>query len=76
MLLAALPWKILIENQFVKVVVEWVSPIFLSPEKTASQLNHYIFENMHAETFLLQSHHHSPCLLIFGQKWEMNLIKI
>ena len=34
-----------------------------------------IFLKMLTKTFLLQSPHHSPCLLIYGQKWEMNLIK-
>ena len=35
-----------------------------------------ILLKMHSKTFLLQPPHHSPCLLIFGQKCEMNLIKI
>ena len=34
-----------------------------------------IFLKIHTKTFSLQRPHHSPCLLIFGQKSEMNLIK-
>ena len=34
-----------------------------------------IFLKMRTKTFLLELPHHSPCLLIFGQKSEMNLIK-
>ena len=35
-----------------------------------------ILLKMHSKTFLLQLPHRTPCLLITGQKWEMNLIKI
>ena len=38
------------------------------------QRNHYIFENAY-QHILIATPHHSLCLLIFGQKWEMNLIK-
>ena len=38
------------------------------------QRNHYIFENAH-QHILIVTPHHSPCLLIFDQKCEMNLIK-